>query len=147
MVTDDKKQPLDLPDWSNNNNSINPLPSPSLTSSSDNSLPRQAKKATLSHQSSFSSARPPVPQTRWNSVDTTASKAITEATAPIDLSLADDEYGIGKTNPPFGRVGGDISPVLEKAGMKKGLGRVVGVGSPESADLLYEYFPLSLDDW
>jgi hypothetical protein len=30
-------------------------------------------------------------------------------------------------------------------GGKKGGGG--GVGSPESADLLYEYFPLSLDDW
>jgi hypothetical protein len=142
------QQPLDLPDW-NNNNTLNPLPSPSLTSSSDNSLPRQAKKPTLSHQSSFSSTRPPVPQTRWNSLDTTASKAVTEATAPIDLSLADDEYGIGKAHPPFGRVGGDVSPVVEKAGMvgKKGVSAGAGVGSPESADLLYEYFPLSLDDW
>jgi hypothetical protein len=34
--------------------------------------------------------------------------------------------------------------VLEKAAMKKA---VVAVGSPENADLLYEYFPLSLDDW
>jgi hypothetical protein len=37
--------------------------------------------------------------------------------------------------------------VLEKAGMVGKKGQVVGVGSPESADLLYEYFPLSLDDW
>jgi hypothetical protein len=139
------QQPLDLPDWNTNNN-INPLPSPSLTSSSDNSLSRQAKKPTLAHQNSFSSTRPPVPQTRWNSLDTSTNKAVTEATAPIDLSLADDEYGIGKAHPAFGRVGGDISPVLEKAAMvgKKG---VIAVGSPENADLLYEYFPLSLDDW
>ncbi|PMD48133.1 p53-like transcription factor [Hyaloscypha variabilis F] len=146
------QQPLDLPDWNTSSN-INPLPSPSLTSSSD-SLPRQAKKPTLSHQSSFS--RPPVPHTRWN-LDTTPSKTSSEATAPIDLSLADDEYGLGKAHPAFGRVGGDVSPVLEKAAMggKKGStagigggsGGGGGVGSPESADLLYEYFPLSLDDW
>jgi hypothetical protein len=85
-----------------------------------------------------------VPKTRWNS-DSTPSKAV-QATAPIDLSLADDEYG--KAHPAFGRLGGDVSPVLEKAGMvgKKTVG--VGMGSPvENADLLYEYFPLSLDDW
>jgi hypothetical protein len=142
------QQPLDLPDW-NNNATTNPLPSPSLTSSSssDNSLPRQAKKPTLSHQSSFPSTRPPVPQTRWNARETSASKAATQATAPIDLSLADDEYGIGKAHPAFGRVGGDISPVLEKAAMTGKKGAAAGVGSPESADLLYEYFPLSLDDW
>lgn len=99
---------------------------------------------TLSQQNSFSSTRPPVPQTRWSSLDTSTTKGVTEASAPIDLSLADDEYGIGKAHPAFGRVGGDISPVLEKAAMKKA---VVAVGSPENADLLYEYFPLSLDDW
>ena len=37
--------------------------------------------------------------------------------------------------------------MLEKAAMVGKKGPVVGVGSPESADLLYEYFPLSLDDW
>ncbi|PMD22807.1 p53-like transcription factor [Hyaloscypha hepaticicola] len=135
------QQPLDLPDWNSNN--IKPLPSPSL-SSSENSLPRQVKKPTLSHQNSFSSTRPPVPQTRWSSLDTSSTKGA-EASAPIDLSLADDEYGIGKAHPAFGRVGGDISPVLEKAAMGKKT--VVAVGSPENADLLYEYFPLSLDDW
>ncbi len=44
---------------------------------------------------------------------------------------------------------GDASPSLDRtnsAGKKSISG--VGLGSPvENADLLYEYFPLSLDDW
>jgi len=54
-------------------------------------------------------------------------------------------------------MGGDISPNVErreffagemgKKGEKGEKGGVLG-GSPiENADLLYEYFPLSLDDW
>jgi hypothetical protein len=54
-------------------------------------------------------------------------------------------------------MGGDISPSVErrdffagergKQGEKGEKGGVLG-GSPiENADLLYEYFPLSLDDW
>jgi hypothetical protein len=54
-------------------------------------------------------------------------------------------------------MGGDISPGVErreffagemgKKGEKGEKGVVLG-GSPiENADLLYEYFPLSLDDW
>ena len=74
--------------------------------------------------------------------------------APIDLSLNDDEYGrslslggSGVRSLSFGE--GDVSPSLDRmnsAGKKSISG--VGVGSPvENADLLYEYFPLSLDDW
>jgi hypothetical protein len=38
--------------------------------------------------------------------------------------------------------------MLEKAAMAGKNKSAVGMGSPvENADLLYEYFPLSLDDW
>lgn len=38
---------------------------------------------------------------------------------------------------------GERSPEMKRGGMLGGK----GVGSPENADLLYEYFPLSVDDW
>jgi hypothetical protein len=62
-----------------------------------------------------------------------------QVSAPIDLSLANEEYG--KAHPR-----GNGSPVVEKVVV--GRRGAAGVGSPvENADLLYEYFPLSLDDW
>jgi len=44
---------------------------------------------------------------------------------------------------------GDGSPTLERRDLWSAGGRKVGggVGSPGNEDLLYEYFPLSLDDW
>ena len=63
------------------------------------------------------------------------------ATAPIDLSLTEEESGRGhssgiSTGLPIGS-STNTSPITRKI-----------VSSPvESADLLYEYFPLSLDDW
>lgn len=132
--------PLDLPEWNQNN--PNPTPSPS-TATSD--LPRQAKKPTLSHQSSSSSStRPPVPKTRWKPESASSSSKTHSATAPIDLSLADDEYGRAGSRGSFGGEPG--SPLLERDKMRRSIG--LGMGSPvENADLLYEYFPLSVDDW
>lgn len=133
--------PLDLPEWSNN-----PLPSPSpSTTTSD--FPRQAKRPTLSHQTSSSSVtRPPVPKTRWKSDNASSSAKAHSASAPIDLSLADDEYGRAGSRGSFGGEPG--SPLLERERMRRSIGISAGVGSPiENADLLYEYFPLSVDDW
>ncbi|TVY53681.1 Protein pacG [Lachnellula cervina] len=118
--------PLDLPDWSNSN-SI-----PSSTTSPETHRP--SKKPALSTNNTPSS-RPPVPKTKWKSENTTPVKA--SGAAPIDLSLVDDEYG----RKEVGRSGGE-SPLVRKSshGAK-------AAASPENADLLYEYFPLSLDDW
>ncbi|CAL3970858.1 unnamed protein product [Diplocarpon coronariae] len=89
---------------------------------------------------SSSTPCPPVPKTRWQSdnLPTSLHKKSSSVSAPIDLSLADDEHG---------RVG-PASPSLERdRGMVRKSASVV-IGSPaENADLLYEYFPLSLDDW
>ncbi|CZT07902.1 related to acid phosphatase [Rhynchosporium agropyri] len=131
--------PLDLPEWNNQQ----PLPkaSPS-TASSD--LSRPAKKPTLTHQSSSGSARPPVPKTRWKAESSSSSIRPNLATAPIDLSLADDEYSRTGTRGSFSCDPG--SPLLERDRMRRSVG--IGMGSPiENADLLYEYFPLSVDDW
>ena len=133
------KTPLDLPEWNQNN----PVPTPSPTTATADA-PRQAKKPTLSHQSSSStSTRPPVPKTRWKPESSSSSK-LNSASAPIDLSLADDEYGRAGSRGSFGGEPG--SPLLERDKMRRSVG--LGMGSPiENADLLYEYFPLSVDDW
>ncbi|KAH7323677.1 hypothetical protein BKA65DRAFT_528507 [Rhexocercosporidium sp. MPI-PUGE-AT-0058] len=131
--------PLDLPEWNNN-----PLPTPS-PSTAPSDLPRQAKKPTLSHQSSSSSStRPPVPKTRWKTESSSSSSKPSSVSAPIDLSLADDEYNRTGSRGSFGGEPG--SPLFERDRMRRSVG--VGMGSPvENADLLYEYFPLSVDDW
>ncbi|OWP03984.1 hypothetical protein B2J93_4548 [Marssonina coronariae] len=129
-------QPLDLPDRAQS--TPVPTPHPSMGSSD---LSRPSKRPTLSHQPPSSSTPcPPVPKTRWQSdnLPTSLHKKSSSVSAPIDLSLADDEHG---------RVG-PASPSLERdRGMVRKSASVV-IGSPaENADLLYEYFPLSLDDW
>ncbi|RDL41749.1 p53-like transcription factor [Venustampulla echinocandica] len=126
------QQPLDLPEW-NNTMSMPPASSPDLH--------RPAKKPTLSSSSNVT--RPPVPKTRWKSDSKTSSK--NSKATPIDLSLADEDYtrkseSVGQNG--RGANAGDKSPDVKK----KALG--AQIGSPaENADLLYEYFPLSLDDW
>ncbi|KAL3420880.1 putative acid phosphatase [Phlyctema vagabunda] len=113
------QSPLELPDW--------PAQMPH---SSD--TPRQNKKQILS--SNATPSRPPVPKTRWKS-ESSESKQ-TRTTAPIDLSLADEDPSRNKSNSL--NAGGPASPQHNRK----------IVSSPvESADLLYEYFPLSLDDW
>ncbi len=68
--------------------------------------------------------------------------------SPIDLSIADEDYG--KAHPEnrgsHPRSLGDSSPIIERREMSARDGKKVA-SPPENADLLYEYFPLSLDDW
>lgn len=58
------------------------------------------------------------------------------ATAPIDLSLADEDSSRAK---------GSSKHHAQPASPQ--LSRKIASSPVESADLLYEYFPLSLDDW
>ncbi|EPE28880.1 p53-like transcription factor [Glarea lozoyensis ATCC 20868] len=121
-----QSQSLDIPDWTNGKDNGTSTLSPETS--------RPAKKAALS-----APVRPPIPKTRWSSESKSTLKKTSQA-SPIDLSLADDEYGRKDSTGHGGRPG-DRSPEMRK---KSG----AHVGSPvENADLLYEYFPLSLDDW
>lgn len=132
MLTCNQQQTPDLPEW-NNTMSMPPSSSPEHH--------RTTKKSTLS--SSTNATRPPVPKTRWKTESKPSAKN-TKAT-PIDLSLADDDYGRKSESAAQngrGTNAGEKSPDVKK--------RIVGahIGSPpENTDLLYEYFPLSLDDW
>lgn len=127
-----EKQPLDLPDWTVQNSL--PLVSPSIES------PLRLSKKSLTPSSTSSSSRPPVPKTKWKTEATpTKPLQLTSTSAPIDLSLADDEFGNRSGSQGTTRGFGAESPEAEKR---------KGVGSPlENLELLYEYFPLSLDDW
>jgi hypothetical protein len=80
---------------------------------------------------------------------TTPSISKTMQTLPINLSLSEDER-----SPNNRSAGSDpmSSPQFNKAMAAGGVGpNSAGAnpsGSPlETADMLYEYFPLSLDDW
>lgn len=118
-----------------------PGTSPTLPHASVDGSPTQARQAKKMMGPS-STHRPPIPKTKWKA-ELTPTKP-SSASAPIDLSLVDDDHG--RSNGLGSGVGkpssvGESSPVVEK-------GRKLGHGSPvENADLLYEYFPLSLDDW
>ena len=100
-------------------------PQAALVSPTTNPAQQPNKKVTLNRA-------PPVP--KWKS-ESLPSKSSSQA--PIDLSLVDDE-------------------ALNR-GLRRGLStespEIIGVrklGSPTEsgdADLLYEYFPLSVDDW
>jgi hypothetical protein len=133
------QQPLDLPDWNN----ATPLPGSVETPQ------RQAKKPTLTSQSSSNNVnRPPVPKTKWNTDSTTSNQPLhpNQSQAPIDLSLSDDSHhGVSNAQPL--RLADSVSPTIPKKSLSSGSGEK-SFGSPvENADLLYEYFPLSLDDW
>ncbi|RDW66336.1 hypothetical protein BP6252_09971 [Coleophoma cylindrospora] len=113
-----QQMPLELPDWTS-----------STSVAAD--TPRPTKKHVIS---SYAAPRPPVPKTKWKNepLDTKAVRT----TAPIDLSLADEDSSRAKAGSI--RHGPPASPQLSRK----------IVSSPvESADLLYEYFPMSLDDW
>jgi hypothetical protein len=56
---------------------------------------------------------------------------------PINLSLSEDERSPNRT-------GSESSPSLAKT---LSMGQNNGDGDAIEDDLLYEYFPLSLDDW
>lgn len=122
------------------------------------------KKLALSSQPSPSLARPPIPTwstdshisnlNRHSSTSHTPTIAPPQkspvarpnTTLPINLSLSEDERSSpNNTNSDLG-----ASPQLTNKATASGPGGNVGVGagSPaETAELLYEYFPLSLDDW
>ncbi|RFU36278.1 hypothetical protein B7463_g15, partial [Scytalidium lignicola] len=132
------QQPLDPNDWKNNNNNTAATPIHHL----DTAPQRPTKKQTLT---SPTNRRPPVPN-RWKSSENIANKSSSNApvSAPIDLSLMDDDSSSRSGQSQYGSHSlsiGDSSPPASSAAKKN-------VNSPiESADLLYEYFPLSLDDW
>lgn len=60
-------------------------------------------------------------------------------TAPINLSLSEDERSPNRSSAEL------QSPQLNKANVATG--QVAGSSPPEEAEALYEYFPLSVDDW
>lgn len=82
--------------------------------------------------------RPPVPKTKWEPETKPSATS-----APIDLSLVDEDNSRSNSLAGSGKpsTASEPSPIVDK-------GRKLGRGSPtENADTLYEYFPLSLDDW
>lgn len=111
--------------------------------------PHPSKKLAMSP----SLTRPPVPA--WSSESSIGSNKPVPATPrsnsttqrpvpmtlPINLSLSEDERSPNRSNSDT------TSPQFAKAMPASGGGQNAN-GSPlESADMLYEYFPLSLDDW
>jgi len=166
------QQPLDLPDWPSQTLSsphTNSLPSPSLDAS-----PHKAKKPSFQSQTlnpTSTPNMPPVPKANWKSGPPpfkAAHSSSTGMSVPIDLSLADeDPLHLHRTSPSLSRAArniGGASGLAIKEGLndeetaKDGVeggdisvhsGRVKKtIGSPvENLELLYEYFPLSLDDW
>jgi len=132
------QQPLDLPDWASLSQSAAPTNEPSH---------RPTKKPALLSPSTHH--RPPVPKTRWkNEPSPSPSKSAHPHPLPIDLSLADDDHSRSHSSLPSSshshRFGDSSSPQLSAS---LGGKRKIGSSPAESADLLYEYFPLSLDDW
>ena len=131
-LTQNQQQQYDIAEW--------PGTSPTLPHASTDSSPthaRQAKKV----MGASNAPRPPVPKTKWKTESTPTKPS--GNSVPIDLSLADDDHGrsngLGAASGKTG--GGEGSPIVDR-------GRKLGHGSPvENADLLYEYFPLSVDDW
>lgn len=144
------QQPLDLiPDWPIS------LASSSLTPEQP-PTPSQRTKRNSSHN------RPPIPKARWKADSSTARPTTQNSAAPIDLSLADDDAGY--MNP---QVSSRNSSGLSDRDRDRGIGqrgsaekeggvnaktssskKAISVGSPEdNEEALYEYFPLSLDDW
>lgn len=59
--------------------------------------------------------------------------------APINLSLSEDERSPNRSSAEV------ASPQQGKS--YAAAGQVLGSSPPEEADPLYEYFPLSVDDW
>jgi hypothetical protein len=114
--------PLDLPEWANFNDQME----------------RQVKRPGLTPSSQNNFVIPPVPRPTWN--NTPAYAGVERPNAPIGLSLTDTDFSRGgptardrksaKTESP--------SPTLARK----------PISSPvDTTELLYEYFPLSVDDW
>jgi len=99
--------------------------------------------------------RPPVPawssdgsasSGRHLSGPTTVAKTFSQPggqTLPINLSLSEDERSPNRTGV---HGGGPSSPQFAKSA-PGGAGGGPGESPMENGDMLYEYFPLSLDDW
>lgn len=88
--------------------------------------------------------KPPVPA--WSKETTSPVKtmaghrgSISKPSVPINLSLSDDDRSPNRSSAEI------ASPQLGKAGLAAGLN--AGSSPLEEADPLYEYFPLSVDDW
>ncbi|PQE31049.1 acid phosphatase protein [Rutstroemia sp. NJR-2017a WRK4] len=143
----------DLPEWPN-------LASPALPPEPPTPTHR-SKKVAPSASSSSSHNRPPVPKTRWKSDPSPTKGQSQPAVAPIDLSLADDDAGLSLGTQPhtlsrhssftsdkdrtLGRKG---SAERDASGCSKTSKKMVSMNSPENnEEALYEYFPLTLDDW
>lgn len=128
------QQQYDMTEW--------PGSSPTVTHASTDGSPTQGRQAKKLMGLS-NAPRPPVPKTKWR-LETPSSKP-SATSAPIDLSLVEEDQS--RSNGPGAGGGraaaapGESSPAVDR-------GRKLGHGSPvENADTLYEYFPLSLDDW
>ena len=68
-----------------------------------------------------------------------SSAARQNSTAPINLSLSEDERSPNRSGTETS------SPQHSKA--HAGVGQQAGSSPPEEEEALYEYFPLSVDDW
>jgi hypothetical protein len=115
--------------------------------------PHPAKKIALTTPTM---TKPPVPS--WSKDTTSPNKGLglhqqhashgyqqaqrgtmSKPSMPISLSLSDDDRSPNRSSADL------ASPQLGKAGLA--LGHNAGSSPVEEADPLYEYFPLSLDDW
>ncbi|KAM3066897.1 hypothetical protein ACMFMG_007043 [Clarireedia jacksonii] len=142
---------LDLPEWPN-------LASPALPPEPPTPTNRSKKAAT---STSSSHNRPPVPKTRWKAEPLPPKAQPQPAAAPIDLSLADDDPGVSSSTQPYSlsrhssaasekdrTVGHKGGAERDGNGSSKAAKKMLSVSSPEdNEEALYEYFPLSLDDW
>jgi hypothetical protein len=78
--------------------------------------------------------RPPVPQTQWDAEPQEGS--FLPPSLPVALSLSDEESTRSMS--------GSLASTFPS---DKKLSQATVTSPVESADHLYEYFPLSLDDW
>jgi hypothetical protein len=102
-----------------------------------------------------------VPKARWKSDPSLTKGQSQPAVAPIDLSLADDDAGLslGTQTHALSRHSSSTSDKDRTLGQKGSVERdgsgysttakkMVSMNSPENnEEALYEYFPLTLDDW
>lgn len=84
-------------------------------------------------------AKPPVPAWSRDTTKQGLTKPRQNSSAPINLSLSEDERSSNRSSTEV------ASPQLGKA--QAAAGQVAVSSPPEEADPLYEYFPLSVDDW
>lgn len=131
-----QKQPLGM--LSQGNEWANAQPFAQLSQS-----PHPAKRLAMSP----TMAKPPVPGWSNNATNKSLNPAQmaksvprnNSTTAPINLSLSEDERSPNRSSAEIS------SPQMGKAYAASGL--VAGSSPPEEEDPLYEYFPLSVDDW